>query len=94
MHAFIHQPEYFDAVPALMGSLSDCINDESTSGWYQWGMQLDIKTFLKRVYGLDVVKVETLNVEGKKKRSKRGFYRVTDYKKAYVTLRPPSPGSL
>mmetsp|Transcript_10608 Transcript_10608/g.31927 ORF Transcript_10608/g.31927 Transcript_10608/m.31927 type:complete len:103 (-) Transcript_10608:1837-2145(-) len=56
--------------------------------------KLDIKTFLQRVYGLDVVRVQTLNVEGKKKRSNKGFYRLADYKKAYVTLRPPSPGSL
>lgn len=37
-------------------------------------------------------KVRTLNVEGKKKRNKGGsFYRRTDWKKAYVTLKDPKP---
>ena len=53
-------------------------------------MQYDIKALLARIYGLDVQKVRTLNVEGKKKRGKQGFYRRPDYKKAYVTLRPPA----
>jgi large subunit ribosomal protein L23 len=53
-------------------------------------LQLDIKALLTRVYGLDVEKVRTLNVEGKKKRTKFGFYRKPDWKKAYVTLRPPA----
>lgn len=53
-------------------------------------MQYDIKALLKRVYGLDVARVRTLNVEGKKKRGQFGYYRRPDYKKAYVTLRPPA----
>jgi large subunit ribosomal protein L23 len=52
-------------------------------------LQLDIKAVLTRVYGLNVEKVRTLNVEGKKKRTKYGFYRKPDWKKAYVTLKPP-----
>ena len=51
--------------------------------------QLDIKAVLTRVYGLNVEKVRTLNVEGKKKRTKYGYYRKPDWKKAYVTLKPP-----
>lgn len=38
------------------------------------------------MYGLHVASVRTLNVEGKKKRGKHGFYRRPDYKKVYVTL--------
>ena len=53
-------------------------------------MQLDIKSLLTRIYGLEVEKVRTLNVEGKKKRGKAGFYRRPDWKKAYVTLKNPS----
>lgn len=49
-------------------------------------MQPEIKQFLERVYGLNVATVRTLNVEGKKKRGKHGFYRRPDYKKVYVTL--------
>lgn len=37
--------------------------------------QVDIKHFLESVYGLNVAKVNTLNVEGKKKRGKHGFFR-------------------
>ena len=53
-------------------------------------LQLEIRQCLERVYGLDVAKVRTLNYEGKKKRGKYGFFRRPDYKKAYVTLRPPA----
>ena len=52
------------------------------------GTQLEIKQYLERLYGLRVAKVRTLNVEGTKKRSKHGFYRRPDFKKAYVTLKP------
>jgi large subunit ribosomal protein L23 len=52
--------------------------------------QFDIKALLQSVYGLNVEKVRTLNVEGKKKRGQFGYYRRPDYKKAYVTLRPPA----
>lgn len=52
--------------------------------------QLDIKALLTRVYGLEVEKVNTLNVEGTKKRTKYGFYRKPDWKKAYVTMKPPA----
>jgi len=52
-------------------------------------VQIDIKALLTRIYGLDVEKVRTLNVEGKKKRTKGGHYRRADWKKAYVTLKDP-----
>lgn len=37
--------------------------------------QAEIKSFLERVYGVEVEKVRTANYEGKKKRGKQGFYR-------------------
>ena len=37
--------------------------------------QAEIKSFLEKVYGLNVEKVNTVNVEGQKKRGKQGFYR-------------------
>lgn len=40
-----------------------------------FSLQVEIKAFLESVYGLDVAKVNTLNVEGKKKRGKFGFFR-------------------
>lgn len=52
--------------------------------------KLDIKALLSNVYGLQVEKVRTLNVEGKKKRTKYGYHRKPDWKKAYVTLKNPS----
>lgn len=57
--------------------------------------KVEIKHFLESVYGLHVEKVNTLNVEGKKKRGKFGFFRRPDYKKAFVVLneqpRPTPP---
>ena len=52
-------------------------------------LQFEIKQYLERVYGLEVSKVRTLNVEGKKKRNKFGFFRRPDYKKAHVTFKNP-----
>ena len=49
-------------------------------------MQPEIRQYLERVYNLNIASVRTLNVEGKKKRGKHGFYRRPDYKKVYVTL--------
>ncbi|CAK0780879.1 hypothetical protein CVIRNUC_005207 [Coccomyxa viridis] len=51
--------------------------------------KIEIKRFLERVYGLNVVAVRTVNYEGKRKRRKQGFFQESDYKKAYVTLKPP-----
>ena len=53
-------------------------------------MQFEIRYFLQSVYGLNVAKVRTANFEGPKKRNQKGtFYRRPDWKKVYVTLRPP-----
>ncbi|KAM7513617.1 hypothetical protein LguiA_003200 [Lonicera macranthoides] len=51
--------------------------------------KIEIKRCLECLYGFEVEKVETLNMDGKKK--KRGGLLIAkpDYKKAYVTLRNP-----
>ncbi|XP_058096794.1 uncharacterized protein LOC131242272 [Magnolia sinica] len=51
--------------------------------------KIEIKRVLETLYGFDVEKVRTLNMEGKKK--KRGGILIAkpDYKKAYVTLKSP-----
>ncbi|PIN18928.1 putative mitochondrial ribosomal protein L23 [Handroanthus impetiginosus] len=51
--------------------------------------KIEIKRVLESLYGFEVEKVQTLNMEGKKK--KRGGLLIAkpDYKKAYVTLRRP-----
>ncbi|KAL5982179.1 hypothetical protein ACLOJK_016249 [Asimina triloba] len=51
--------------------------------------KIEIKRVLESLYGFDVEKVRTLNMEGKKK--KRGGILIAkpDYKKAYVTLKSP-----
>ena len=56
-------------------------------------VQAEVKSFLQSVYGVVVDSVRTLNVEGKKKRSKQGYYRRSDYKKVFVTLKEPEAGS-
>ncbi len=55
-------------------------------------LQLEIKQFLERVYGLRVAAIQTLNYEGKKKRRKTGkrtsaYFRGTDYKKVLFKYR-------
>ena len=55
-------------------------------------MQAEVKAFLEKAHGLAIESVRTLNVEGKKKRSKTGYYRRADYKKVYVTLKEPAGG--
>ncbi|RAL43963.1 unnamed protein product [Cuscuta campestris] len=51
--------------------------------------KIEIKRVLESVYGFEVEKVQTLNMDGKKK--KRGGLLIAkpDYKKAYVTLKNP-----
>ncbi|QCD98654.1 large subunit ribosomal protein L23 [Vigna unguiculata] len=51
--------------------------------------KIEIKRVLESLYGFQVEKVQTLNMEGKKK--KRGGLLIAkpDYKKAYVTLKNP-----
>ncbi|CAM6085773.1 unnamed protein product [Calypogeia fissa] len=52
---------------------------------------IEIKRVLESVYGLEVEKVHTLNMEGKKKLNRKSgtHYRRPDYKKAYVVLKNP-----
>ncbi|XP_050388178.1 uncharacterized protein LOC126805117 [Argentina anserina] len=51
--------------------------------------KIEIKRVLESLYGFDIEKVRTLNMDGKKK--KRGGLLIAKpaYKKAYVTLRSP-----
>ncbi len=48
----------------------------------------EVKAFLTQVHGIEVLRVDTANYEGKKKRNlERGtWFRKPDYKKVYVTL--------
>jgi large subunit ribosomal protein L23 len=48
----------------------------------------DIKEYLQKIYNLPVVKVNTMNYEGKFKRALQGrrVYKEKDWKKAIVTL--------
>ncbi|CAN0919615.1 50S ribosomal protein L23 [Linum grandiflorum] len=51
--------------------------------------KIEIKRVLESLYGFDVDKVRTLNMEGKKKKRGGLLFAKPDYKKAYVTLRTP-----
>jgi large subunit ribosomal protein L23 len=48
--------------------------------------KVEIKRLLTSMYGLPVETVNTANFEGKKKRSRGGFFRKPDFKAAYVKL--------
>lgn len=55
---------------------SGLLHDTGAGCWFDPAhVQVEIKHFLESVYGLSVAKVNTLNVEGKKKRGKYGFFR-------------------
>lgn len=47
----------------------------------------EIKGSIERIFGVNVVSVNTINVLGKPKRSKRQTGRRASFKKAYVTLK-------
>ena len=45
---------------------------------------------MEEIFGVDVASVNTVNREGKRKRSRTGFGKRKDTKRAYVTLREGS----
>ncbi|KAK7358981.1 hypothetical protein VNO77_00924 [Canavalia gladiata] len=51
--------------------------------------KVEIKRVLETFYGLEVQKVRTLNMKGKKKHHSGYLVAKPDYKKAYVTLKKP-----
>ncbi len=51
--------------------------------------KIEIRRLLEGLYQLPVASVNTANYEGKKKRSRAGFFRKPDYKVAYVQLKEP-----
>ncbi|MFH1035041.1 MAG: 50S ribosomal protein L23 [Pseudomonadota bacterium] len=50
--------------------------------------KVEIRQAVEQVFKVKVLKVRTLNCEGKKKRMGRIMGRRSDWKKAYVTLAP------
>ncbi|XP_012571855.1 uncharacterized protein [Cicer arietinum] len=51
--------------------------------------KIEIKRVLESLYGFEVEKVRTLNMDGKKKKRGGIVFAKPDYKKAYVTLKNP-----
>ncbi|MED6220996.1 hypothetical protein PIB30_050160 [Stylosanthes scabra] len=51
--------------------------------------KIEIKRVLESLYGFDVERVQTLNMEGKKKKRGGILFAKPDYKKAYITLKTP-----
>ena len=49
-----------------------------------------IKIAVEEIFGVDVASVNTVNREGKRRRSRTGFGKRKDTKRAYVTLREGS----
>ena len=49
-----------------------------------------IKIAVEKIFGVDVASVNTANREGKRKRSRTGFGKRKDTKRAYVSLREGS----
>ncbi|KAG2238656.1 hypothetical protein Bca52824_092050 [Brassica carinata] len=51
--------------------------------------KIEIKRVLESLYGFEIEKVNTLNMDGKKKKRGGLLIAKADYKKAYVTLKHP-----
>ncbi len=50
--------------------------------------KLEIKKAVERLFDVKVAAVNTLNVQGKTKRTARGLGKRNDWKKAYIALQP------
>ena len=50
----------------------------------------EVRKAIEEIFGVDVAKVNIVNVSGKKKRLGRNFGTTSSYKKAVVTLTPDS----
>ena len=50
--------------------------------------KLEIKKAVARLFDVKVAAVNTLNVQGKTKRTARGLGKRNDWKKAYIALQP------
>ena len=50
----------------------------------------EVRKAIEEIFGVDVAKVNVLNVSGKRKRLGRTFGTTSSYKKAIVTLTPDS----
>ena len=46
----------------------------------------EIKNAVERLFKVDVIKVSTSVVKGKRKRNRFGIYKKSDYKKAFVSI--------
>ena len=46
----------------------------------------EIKNAVETLFKVDVIKVSTLVVKGKRKRNRFGIYKKSDYKKAFVSI--------
>lgn len=72
--------------------LSEKTNQLSGSGRYVFRVstkanKIEVKKAIEKVYDVHVVKVNIVNVLGKKRRQGRTFGRTQDWKKAIVTLK-------
>ena len=50
----------------------------------------EIKNAVETLFKVDVIKVSTSVVKGKRKRNRFGIYKKSDYKKAFVSIRQDS----
>lgn len=50
--------------------------------------KLEIKKAVESLFGVKVASVNTVNVQGKTKRTARGLGKRNDWKKAYIALQP------
>ena len=66
-------------------------NSEMQSGKYTFKVankatKVDVKNAVEKLFGVRVLKVNTINVNGKAKRVGRNMGRTSDWKKAIVTI--------
>lgn len=72
--------------------LSEKTNSFAASGRYVFKVEpsankIEVKKAIEKVYDVHVVKVNMINVQGKRRRQGRTFGRTQDWKKAVITLK-------
>ena len=70
------------------GTLAKELNNQLVFEVDRRANKVEIRQAVEQVFKVKVLKVRTVNLEGKKKRMGRILGRRSDWKKAYVTLAP------
>lgn len=80
-YEIIHSPRITEKAVHLQGK-ANCY----TFKVHPKANKIEIKDAIEKVYSVKVAKINTVNCDGKLRRTRRGTGYTADWKKAYVTL--------